>query len=100
MHEFKTHDQNGDKYWSFAYDGNPLGNEYVNMTSGMTVSESERGCTTDSLWAHDSGLSKLNAVNGSWQPYGALSQYIDTPTQNNYDFCRVSNTEYYVKQTC
>jgi hypothetical protein len=41
-HEFKTHDQNGDESWSFAYDGISLGNEYVDMTTGFPISESER----------------------------------------------------------
>lgn len=98
LHEFKVHDQNGDKNWSFAYDGNPLGNHYVNMSSGTPISESERNCTSDSLYARVTSLSKINSVNGSWTPYGSLSQYVDTAT--DYNFCRVSNTEFYVKKTC
>lgn len=97
-HNFKVHDQNHDHYWSFAYDGNPMGNEFVNMDWGTPITESERRCTTDSLYAHFLNLKTIPCTNCAWQSYQSLSQYINTTS--DYKFCKVSNTEYWVKKTC
>lgn len=70
------------------------------MSTGSPISGSERKCTTDPLWAHVRNLSKMSTINGSWTPYSSLSQYVDTPTQNDYDFCKDSNTEFHVLQNC
>jgi hypothetical protein len=79
-HEFKAHDQDSDRWWSFAYDGSTMGNEYVDMPYGYPLSESERACTSDSLWAHFYNLKRLQCVGCTWVAYSSLSQYIDTPT--------------------
>jgi hypothetical protein len=97
-HTFKVHDENGDRYWSFAYDGNAMGNEYANFPYGNAVSETERWCTSDSLWAHAYNLQNLTYINGSWANWAANSKWADTAS--DYDFCWMSKTEYYAKQTC
>ncbi len=68
------------------------------MSTGTPISESERSCTTDPLWAHVRALSKIDRVGGAWTSYGSLSRYIDTAS--GYDFCRISKTEFYVKKVC
>jgi hypothetical protein len=97
-HEFKTHDQNHDHYWSFAYDGIAMGNEFVDMDWGMPITESERACTTDSLYAHFLALQAIRCTNCSWQAYHSLSQYVDNSP--DFRFCKISSTEYWVKTTC
>ena len=97
-HEFKVHDQNGDQQWSFAYDGNAMGNEPMAMTQGLPVTESERRCTTNSLKADFTHLNKINCVNCSWTAYDDLQKYINTTT--DWKFCRRSATRYEVLKTC
>jgi hypothetical protein len=100
FHEFKVHDQNNDHNWSFAYDGSAMGNEFVNMDWGTPIDESERGCVDDSMWAHYKNLNNIGCINCGWQTYSSLSLYIDSPTSNDYDFCRISAIEFKVQQTC
>lgn len=97
-HNFKVHDQNHDNYWSFAYDGNPMGNEYVNMDSGQPRTESERDCSTDSLRAHFVNLKQIGCANCAWSPYSDLSQYVNNTS--DFKFCKISVTEYWVKNPC
>jgi hypothetical protein len=98
FHEFKVHDANADNLWSFAYDGNPLGNEFSSVDLGTPVTESERRCTNDSLFAHLRYLKVLKITGGTWEQYLSLFQYMDSAP--DYRFCRISTTEYKVRQTC
>lgn len=100
FHEFKAHDQNGDRHWSFAADGNPLGNEFADFSLGDSRSSSERSCTSDSLYANFRQLNRISCVGCSWLPYESLYQYKDTPMTNDYDFCRLSNTSFDVGINC
>lgn len=95
---FKVHDDNDDKYWSFAWNGNALGNQYANFHLGRSRAQSERWCTSDSAWGHHFNLQHLVYINGSWDDFGGLSQ--DVAGDPDYNFCWTSKTEFYVKQTC
>jgi hypothetical protein len=98
FHTFKVHDQNHDHNWSFAYDGNAMGNEFVNMDWGTPIDESERDCGNDSHWSHHKNLKNIGCTNCGWQPYTTLQQYIDTAS--DYSYCQISTTEFQVKQSC
>ena len=50
LHDFKVHDSNGNNYWSFAWDGNALGNQNLAaLDSGIPIAASEAQCTADSI---------------------------------------------------
>lgn len=98
FHEFKVHDQNQDQSWSFAFDGNAMGNESMSMTAGLPITESERRCTDDSLKADIKNLDKINCENCSWINYEDVERYINTT--NNWKFCKRSDTRYEVLQNC
>lgn len=100
MHEFKTHDQNHDHAWSFAYDGTAMGNQTINMDWGDPVTEAERDCTNDSLIANFTGLKQIGCTNCGWVAYNALSRFINSTTLNPFVFCKDSNTQYHVKVAC
>lgn len=98
FHEFKIHDSNGDQSWSFAYDGNALGQKTLPLVWGQAVSESERGCTADSLFAHFKEMNKCSGINCSWVNFGGLTQYIDNAS--GYSFCWRSATHFDVQASC
>jgi hypothetical protein len=97
-HEFKVHDSDGNWYWSFAYNGNEMGNEFVSFSNGTSLSESERWCTSDVLFAEFRELQKCQGQGCGWTDYGGLSQYINTTT--DYRFCWKSKTAYDVRGQC
>jgi hypothetical protein len=98
LHWFKVHDANGDRAWSFAYDGNPLGNRHVSMNQGTPVDQSERCNTSDSLSANFDDLQELACELCGWQPYGEVLQWTDRAA--DYRFCWVSDTHFRVKPVC
>lgn len=102
MHEFKVHDSNDDGDWSFAYDGIAMGDMSASADQGESITESERNCTSDSLFAEFRNLSKCAPDQGcGWSAYGGLRQYIDTANGSNpYDFCWVGPRAYDVRQSC
>jgi hypothetical protein len=61
LHTFKVHDQNHNHQWSFAYDGNPLGNLRVDFDWGRPLFEAERNCADDSLTRSFALFSKSDA---------------------------------------
>lgn len=96
-HEWKIHDENVNRSWSFAYDGNPLGNQFILMDYGRPGTLTEVHCKKDSAWAHFTSLKDcLTAC--IWQPFAQLSQVEDE--NPNYCFQKISNSEHYVKQVC
>jgi hypothetical protein len=97
-HEFKVHDQNHDRMWSFAWDGNALGNQTVNFDWGFPLDQSERCNTPDNLFAHFSSLQRITAPNASWTNYSDVVQYIDNTSA--FAFCRASATDFSVKAAC
>jgi len=97
-HEFKVHDQNHDRMWSFAWDGTALGNQLVNFDWGFPLDQSERCNTPDNLFAHFSGLQRITAPNASWTNYSNVVQYIDNTSA--FAFCRASATDFSVKAAC
>ena len=97
-HEFKTHDSDGNWYWSFAYNGNSMGNEYVSFSNGVSVTESERWCTTDVLFAEFRSLQRCHGASCGWTNYQSLVEYINNT--NDYKFCKLSTTSYDVKGQC
>ena len=101
-HEFKVHDANGNRHWSFAYDGNAMGDEFVDFNVGESISQAERNCTSDSLFANFRNLDRITCVGCTWTNYQSLYQYVNsTPGSGNaYEFCRLSNTGYNVRQSC
>lgn len=100
FHELKIHDSNGDQAWSFAYDGHALGDKSLSLVWGLSVTESERGCTADSMYAHFKSLNKCNNIGCGWVNYGGLTEYIDEPSGNGYNFCWQSPTRYDVYTSC
>jgi hypothetical protein len=93
-----VHDQNHDHQWSFAYNGNAMGNEFVNMDWGTPLDEAERRCTSDSLRANFKTLENIGCTNCGWQPYSSLKMWVDQAS--DFNFCKISNTEFWVKATC
>lgn len=100
-HSFKVVDSDGDKKWEFFYDGNPLGSEEeVNMTAGDPLNQSERSCTTDSLWAHFNSLKSVRSSGGAFQDWAQLNLYIEVTHGVDYLWCYDSSTSFHVKQSC
>jgi hypothetical protein len=100
-HQFKVMDSNGDKMWEFWYDGSQMGNpKAVNMSSGDPITEAERQCTTDSLWAHFNSLKSIRASGGGFKAYSQVVFYVNNTTGVTYLWCYDSSTSYHVKQTC
>lgn len=82
------------RYDCLAY----MGDEFVNMDWGTPITESERGCTNDSLFAEFRSLNTVPCTTCPWQAYQSLVEYINTTS--DYRFCRFSNTRYKVQQAC
>jgi hypothetical protein len=98
QHTFKVHDQNGDQQWSFAWDGNALGNQSVSMTEGLPLNESERCNNSDNLWAIFKDLQRLACEQCGWQDYSNLSKFVNNTS--DFKFCKNSATDFRVKQSC
>jgi hypothetical protein len=100
LHTFKVHDQNHDHQWSFAYDGNALGNLRVDFDWGRPLFEAERKCADDSLYAQFRTLQQVGCTNCGWSPLTSLSMWVQNPISNFYYFCLISTTSFDVKQVC
>ena len=101
-HAFKVVDSNSDGNWEFFYDGNQMGSpKPVDMPSGADpLSESERKCTTDSLWAHFDTLKSVRTSGGAFQDYSQVVFYINNTSGSTYYWCYDSAASYHVKQVC
>jgi hypothetical protein len=99
LHTFKVHDQNHDHEWSFAWDGNPLGNEHVAFDWGFPLDESER-CTDpgDNLYARFTNLQQLGCTNCSWNVYTDVVKYVNNTS--DFKFCKVAADEFTIKAVC
>lgn len=98
LHNLKVHDQNRDHQWSFAWDGNALGNQFVNFDWGTPVDESERCNHADSLYARFTKLRQIGCANCGWVAYSGLVKWVDNAS--DYSFCKISSTNFWVKQVC
>jgi hypothetical protein len=96
-HSFKVHDANGDRRWSFAYDGDALGDESVpNMGKGLAFTLSEVHCELDSAWAHFKDLDDCTNSGCPWNHFGGLAKLLDENPDYNFD--KVDNSEHYVRR--
>lgn len=99
MHEFKVHDNNGDSYWSFAVDGNALGDRFNNsFINGWALGTSERDNNGDSLWAKFRNMQMCTNAGSCWFDFGNLARNNDNAT--DYTFCWLSTKSFDVKQAC
>lgn len=92
-HEFKTHDADGDRIWSFAYDASGIVNHYINMYNGRAGTLSEVKCSSDNAYAH---FTQLQNYMGDWTDFASLSNVVDE--NPNYCFDWVSKTNHYVRE--
>jgi hypothetical protein len=98
LHWFKVHDQNRDRDWSFAWEGNALGNEHVAMSSATPVDQAERCNNSDTLWSHFTELQSLACESCGWDPYNDVKKWVDNTA--DYRFCRIDSDTFRVKQVC
>lgn len=96
--ELKFHDADGNRDWSFAWGGTPLGNEFVDFLLGTTHTNAESTCTSDSLRGHFQAISHCQGSNCSWSLLTNLAKRIDN--SDDFSFCKVNNHEHEVKPTC
>jgi hypothetical protein len=98
MYEFKIHDGDGNKYWSFVAAGNTLGNIFANFSTGSALTNSETHCEdTDNVYAHFSQLRDCGQAipcnYGNWQN---LQLFFDD--NSRYYMAKDSDTEHHVRE--
>lgn len=101
FHTFIVQDLNDDNQYVSSYDGNTLGDPWfvsadVSVTESQT--QSERRCTSDSLWSEFRNLQYYNANgnNVDWADKVHNSSINKAP----YQYCNVGPAAYDVKQNC
>ncbi|MGH2752744.1 MAG: hypothetical protein ACRDK3_18025 [Actinomycetota bacterium] len=102
-HDFKVHDSDNNGFWSFAYDGNPMGNEQPNpnLENGTPVGSAERHCNQDSMFAEFRSLEKCHGEGCGWTDFNDLSLWKDTDSGvDDYDFCKINDRAFDVRNTC
>lgn len=95
---FKVHDQNANQFWSFAYRGDSLGNEFSSFNTGEGRTNTETHCTSDSASAEYRNLRDFSCIGCSFGAFQDLRLQFDN--NGNYDFCRISSTRHTVRQNC
>lgn len=95
---FKVHDQDANQFWSFAYRGDSLGNEFASFNTGEGRTNTETHCTSDSASAEYKDLQDFSCIGCSFGPFQDLRFRFDN--NPNYDFCRISSTRHTVRQNC
>ena len=97
---YKVEDGNSDQDWGIFYENNRLDGVYLGaaqMTRFQTNSEKEFG--QDSLWAHFDNLREcFDQGCDNYQVPSAFSE--DVNNSANWKWCKISNAEHYVKQSC
>lgn len=93
---FNASEESTNHWWQFFYSGNAIGtHQYISMINGIPVSESERDCSSDSLYSHAYDLNFCSDSTCTWRSWNALSIFVG-PTSDYY-WCPSGQTSYWVK---
>jgi hypothetical protein len=101
LHTFRVRDTNDDNHYTSSVDGTALGIDWwvsLDASNSNAITEAERNCTADSLWAQVRNLQFYNNDGNpvSWHDKQSNSHAPFGP----YQYCFVSDDAFDVKQNC
>lgn len=99
---FQLANSNQNNWWAINLNGTYIDSVLASFKNGQIVTtNSERDYSQDSLWSHFMNLQDCSDCGSGYHNFQNL-QLESTLSHNagDYSFCKVSNSEHYVKQSC
>jgi hypothetical protein len=103
-HQFKIANGDANNDWAVIYDGNELDRVPQTYSHGakMLTNTEKHYPNDDSLWAHFQGIGICTHVGSGCDPYfhtpASLQEYDASNNHTNYLFCKIDNSEHYVRK--